>query len=235
MVYEDVGDAVVEVLGRLGIEVIIPRNQVCCSAPMFLNGAVREALPNITRNLDILDLPDADAIVVDCATCAAALKKGIPDLLEDLGQDTEKARRVAAKVRDVSQIVAERVEELDLEDSPPGEILSVTYHDPCHMVRGLGVTAEPRKILRSLPGTRFVEMEGAAECCGGGGTYQFEHVELSAGITSAKKANIRASGAEVVATGCPGCRVTLTGNLSDDSDPQVTHTVQILAGRLKKM
>jgi glycolate oxidase iron-sulfur subunit len=93
-IYDDVGHSVLKVLGRLGLEIIIPGNQVCCSAPMFLSGAVTASLPNIFKNLDILDRLDADAIVVDCATCGAALKKAIPELLEDLGLDTEQAKRV---------------------------------------------------------------------------------------------------------------------------------------------
>lgn len=91
LVYGDVGHAVLNVLLHLGIEVLIPHDLVCCSAPIFLSGAAETALPNIFKNLDILDSMDADAIVVDCATCGAALKKEIPELLEDLGLDTEKA------------------------------------------------------------------------------------------------------------------------------------------------
>jgi len=232
--YADVGRSVLQVLAKLGIEVIIPRDQVCCSAPLFLNGAVKKALPNILKNLEILDRVDADAIVVDCATCGAALKKGIPDLLEDLGVDTERASRVAGKVRDISQIVSERVDELHIESTRSSEPLTVTYHDPCHLVRGMGIAAEPRALIRSLPQVKLAEMEGANECCGGGGFYQFDKVDLSRGITSRKIENIRSTGAKVVLTGCPGCRLTLAGNISESEDIEVLHTIQLLSRYLSR-
>ena len=230
LVYGDVGQAVLRVLLRLGIEIVVPHDQVCCSAPLFLSGATQESLPNIVKNLTILDRSDVDAIVVDCATCGAALKKEIPELLENMGLDTEKALRVANKVKDVSQIVSDRLNELHIQEKSSGEPLLVTYHDPCHLVRGMGVAAEPRKILSNIGGIKFVEMEGAGECCGGGGFYQFDNVDMSAGITSRKKRNVDATSAQIVATGCPGCRLTLTGNMSDEENREVLHTVQLLSG-----
>jgi glycolate oxidase iron-sulfur subunit len=232
LVHSDVGYAVLEVLGRLGIEVIIPKDQLCCSAPLFLNGFRRAALPSIERNLEIFDREDVDSIVVDCATCGAALKKGIPELLEDLGRDASRALRVASKVTDISRIAAERLDDLEFAESRGDEPVRVTYHDPCHLAGGMGVRSEPRKILAALPDVEFVEMEDPAACCGGGGSYQFEHVELSAAITAAKTASIRAVRAQVTATGCPGCRLTLNGNLDRDSDPEALHTIQLLARAL---
>jgi glycolate oxidase iron-sulfur subunit len=234
LIYGDVGTAVVAVLTHLGIEVVIPRDQVCCSVPIFLSGARKEALPNIQKNMEIFDKEDIDAIVVDCATCGGGLKKAIPRLLEDLGLDTDKAQRIASKVRDVSEIVAERLEDLELtEDTTRGhEIL--TYHDPCHLVRSMGISKDPRTILNALGNGHFVEMAGADECCGGAGSFQFEHVDISAGVTARKKVNIRATGAGVVATGCPGCRLTLGGNLYEEDDPGVVHTIELVAQRLRK-
>ncbi len=229
LIHGDVGKAVLDVLGRLGIEVIVPKDQLCCAAPIFLSGFHRVALSNIERNLEIFDREDVDAIVVDCATCGAALKKDIPELLEDLGRDPSKALRVAAKVKDISQVVAERLGDLEIGEPRAVESLRVTYHDPCHLVRGMGVKAEPREILSALPGIDFTEMEDPGECCGGGGSYQFEQTELSGAITLAKTDQIRSTRACIVATGCPGCRLTLTGNLREDSDPEVIHTIQLLA------
>jgi glycolate oxidase iron-sulfur subunit len=234
LIYGSVGGAALEILVHLGMEVLIPRDQVCCAAPMFLSGAAKQALPNIVKNLDVLDRVDSDAIVVDCATCGAALKKGIPELLEDLGMDVEKAKRVGAKVKDISQIVSEYMDNLPLQNPHRTGPLAVTYHDPCHLIRGMGVSTEPRKVLRSLPGLELVEMEGASECCGGGGSYQFDNVDFSKEITSRKKDRIRLTGAKVVATGCPGCRLTLAGNMTDEDSPEVLHTVELLRRFLVK-
>jgi glycolate oxidase iron-sulfur subunit len=98
----------------------------------------------------------------------------------------------------------------------------------------MGVSTEPRKVLRSLPGLELVEMEGASECCGGGGSYQFDNVDFSKEITSRKKDRIRLTGAKVVATGCPGCRLTLAGNMTDEDSPEVLHTVELLRRFLVK-
>lgn len=232
LINEGVGHAVVNVLSRLGIEVIIPQDQVCCSVPVFLSGARREALPNVEKNLAILDRGDVAAVVVDCATCGGGLKKAIPNLMEDLGLDVEKAKRVASRVKDVSEIVSEHLDDLDLHEGSFRENIKVTYHDPCHMVRSMKISQEPRKLLQALPGVEFVEMPGADQCCGGAGSFQFEHVEISAGVTGRKKQYVRATGAHVVATGCPGCNLTLRGNLCQEGDPQVKHTIQLVAERL---
>jgi glycolate oxidase iron-sulfur subunit len=232
LINEDVGEAVVKVLTGLGIEVVIPHDQVCCSVPIFLSGARREAVPNIEKNLSILDRDDVDAIVVDCATCGGGLKKSIPHLMEDLGLDAVKARRVAAKVKDVSEMVAERIDDVEWEKRSARPGVTVTYHDPCHLVRSMGISRQPRLLLEALEGVRLVEMAGADQCCGGAGAFQFEHVEISASVTGRKKESIRSTGAARVATGCPGCRLTLSGNLYEEGDPLVVHTMQLVAERV---
>lgn len=234
LINEDVGRATVDVLTHAGFDVMIPQDQVCCSVPVFLSGARQEALPNIHKNLDIFDREDADAIVVDCATCGGGLKKAVPHLMEDLGLDAEKAYRVASKVKDVSELAVDHIENLELADSGKGAGIKVTYHDPCHMVRSMQISREPRQILEALTDVELVEMDGADQCCGGAGSFQFEHVEMSAGVTSRKKESIRSTGARIVATGCPGCSLTLAGNLSEEDDPTVIHTVQLLAQRLRE-
>jgi glycolate oxidase iron-sulfur subunit len=233
LINERVGEAVVKVLTHLGIEVVIPQDQVCCSVPIFLSGARKEALPNVEKNLAIFDRDDADFIVVDCATCGGGLKKAIPHLMEDLGQDPERARRVASKVKDVTEIVAERLEDLPLDTLAVRSALRVTYHDPCHMVRSMKVSSEPRKVLKALNDVELIEMVGSDQCCGGAGSFQFEHVKISAGVTDRKKANIRETAAHVVATGCPGCNLTLSGNLCEKGDPQIRHSIELVAERLR--
>lgn len=239
LINEQVGDAVVNVLTNLGYEVVIPQDQVCCAVPVFLAGARREALPNIEKNLAVLDREDADAIVVDCATCGGGLKKAIPHLVEDLGVESsalnlEKAKRVAGKVKDVSEIVADRLNDLELESSHRQAPVRVTYHDSCHMLRSMGVSKEPRALIQSLDDVELVEMAGSDQCCGGAGSFQFEHVEMSAGVTGRKKENIRNTNADMVVTGCPGCNLTLGGNLYEPDDPEVAHFITLVSKRLRK-
>lgn len=229
LVYDDVGSSVVNILAKLGLEVWIPPEQMCCAAPLLYKGAWQQALRNIMKNIETFDCNDVDAIVVDCGTCGAALKKVIPELLEALGMNVDRVKRIAAKVKDISQIVCERIDSLPMQKSAAKELLLVTYHDPCHLARGMGVVAEPRKILQALSNVKLVEMEGADECCGGAGGYQFEQGALSGEVTSRKMCNIRETGARIIATGCPSCRLTMTGHLHDDQETEVMHTAQLVS------
>ena len=90
--FEGVGRAVIHVLQRLGVEVIIPRGQVCCGLPIFLAGARKMALKNIRKNLELFNRDDVDAVIVDCATCGAALKKEYTHILEEMGESPEGAK-----------------------------------------------------------------------------------------------------------------------------------------------
>ena len=113
-----------------------------------------------------------------------------------------------------------------------GEKIRVTYHDPCHLVRAQGVSEAPRKILKALPQVEYVEMEEANTCCGGGGSFQFDFPEVSKGVTEKKIARIRETGAGVVATGCPGCRVTIGGNMGKQDRIAVLHENEYLLAKI---
>ncbi len=222
--FENVGRSVINVLKRLGVEVIIPKAQMCCGLPISLSGARRMALKNIHRNLEVFIRQDVDAVIVDCASCGAALKKEYAYILEETGENPEPARALAKKVLDVSQYLAR----FDLEKflrPVPGR---VTYHDPCHLVRSQGVKEDPRSLLNRIPELEFVEMVGADVCCGGGGSFQVEHPDVASGITQNKIRAVLETGANLVASGCPGCRLQIYGNLETEGI-EVVHPVELLA------
>jgi len=227
--FDNVGQSVLAVLGRLGIEVIIPRRQMCCGLPIFLSGARKLALDNIHHNLRILAAENVDAIIVDCATCGAALKKEYVHILEEMGENPEPAKAVAHKVLDISQYLAQ----FDLREFLGPIQGRVTYHDPCHLVRSQAVKEEPRRLLSLIPELEFVEMVGADACCGGGGTFQLDHPDLASGITNKKIRAIAATGANLVASGCPGCRLQIHGNLESELI-QVVHPVELLAMSMRE-
>jgi glycolate oxidase iron-sulfur subunit len=226
--FENVGRSVIEVLTRLGIEVIIPKGQMCCGLPIFLAGARKMALKNIQKNIELFNRDDVDTILVDCATCGAALKKEYGHILEEMGEAVEAARKMGKKVMDISQYLAK----FDLENHLKPITGRVTYHDPCHLLRSQGVKEEPRALLRKIPGLQFVEMAGADVCCGGGGTFQWEHPDVSVGITGNKVKAIKDTGAELVASGCPGCRLQIFGNLGEEPI-EVVHPVELVARALQ--
>ena len=104
--FEDVGRSVVTVLTRLGVEVVIPKKQMCCGLPIFMSGARDTALNNIQTNLRIFSEGNFDAVIVDCATCGSALKKEYTHILEEMGQDTKEAEALASKVLDISEYLS---------------------------------------------------------------------------------------------------------------------------------
>ena len=222
--FENVGTSVISILNRLGVEVIIPKDQMCCGLPIFLSGARSMAIKNILHNIEILNAQNVDAIVVDCATCGAAFKKEYTNILEEMGLNTDAANAVAAKTLDISQFL----QRFDLKKMLGPVRDRVTYHDPCHLARSQAVREGPRKLLKMIPELEFVEMEGADSCCGGGGTFQWEHPGIASPITRKKIDSILLTGASVVASGCPGCRMQICGNLDTDLI-QVVHPVELLA------
>ncbi len=231
--YGAIGQAVVDVLKKMGVEVIIPKDQSCCGLPIFMSGERDTSLQCIRDTLKLFAREDVDAVVVDCATCGAALKNEYAHLLRDLRQLGEKvtdeeiraAELLAAKLKDVTVFIDEHKEWLP-KMKANGNKLRVTYHDPCHLVKGQKISAQPRNVLKAIPGVEYVELPGASDCCGGGGSFQVEHADTSRKITKRKVDNIQETKAQVLATCCPGCNLTISNHL--DPAIKVLHPVQLL-------
>jgi glycolate oxidase iron-sulfur subunit len=224
----DVGQAIVNVLKKLCLEIEIPSGQDCCGIAAILSGEADLPLKNVEKNISVLTRTEVDAVLVDCATCGAAFKKEYIALRKRKGLDTTQAEVLRKRTLDVMEYVAARIEELPLPKNGPGEKVRVTYHDPCHLARAQGVSDAPRKILKALPHVQYVEMGEANTCCGGGGSFQFDFPEVSKGITEKKIKHIRETGARIVVTGCPGCRLTIGGNMDGQDRISVLHPMQLL-------
>jgi glycolate oxidase iron-sulfur subunit len=237
--YGDIGQAVVDVLKKMGVEVIIPKDQSCCGLPIFMSGDRETSLRCIRDTLKLFARTDVDAVVVDCATCGAALKNEYAHLLKDLRElgeqvtdgEIKAAELLSAKMQDVTVFIDEHKEWLPKLDGS-GKKIRVTYHDPCHLVKGQKISAQPRNLLKAIPGVEYVELPGASDCCGGGGSFQVEHAEISRKITKRKVDSIRETGAQVLTTCCPGCNLTISNHL--DPAIRVLHPVQLLQQALKR-
>lgn len=240
-VFGDIGNAVVDVLSKMGVEVIIPKDQGCCGLPIFMSGDRETSVSVIRDALKLFARGDVDAVVVDCATCGAALKNEYPHLLKDLKELGEKvtdeeikaAELLASKTQDVTVFIDAHQDWLP-KLGANGKKIKVTYHDPCHLVKGQKVSAQPRNILKAIPGVEYAEMAGANDCCGGGGSFQVEHAETSAKITKRKVDNIHATNAQFVATCCPGCNVTISNHLDPAKGVKTVHPVQLLQEALNR-
>ena len=233
--YPEMGEALVKILNKGGIEVVFPDDQTCCGAPARYSGAYEVAAKNAADNIEALLAERADYVVSACPTCTVALDHEFIATFQSLGQSTNmaRARELAAKVIDFSTLVKKLVDEgrLTLKE---GETLGkITYHDSCHLKRTMHAEKPPRELLTKA-GYEIAEMFECDICCGMGGSYSLKLPEVSAPILQRKLKNIKDTGAPVVAMDCPGCVMQIRGGMDQDGAPvQVRHTVELLAERLQ--
>jgi Fe-S oxidoreductase len=163
--YPELGEYAMEVLLECGAESCFPREQTCCGAPAFHSGDTKTALSLAKANIRALEEKNVDYIVTFCPGCATMLKNEYPLLTSNEPEWNRRARAVSEKIRDFSQLVLELTPSAE---KKPSRNKKVTYHDPCHLRRGLGIFEEPRKLL-DREGFELVEMPDCDVCCGFGG------------------------------------------------------------------
>lgn len=225
MVYQKTCSQIIDFLVKNRIEVILPRDLVCCGAPSYYSGEKDGATSLARRNLEVITRWNPDYIINNCATCGLMLKE-VYSFLLPAGEFAS----IAEKIMDIHPFITQKT---GLHASFPDERkVKVTYHDPCHLGRGQGVKTEPRELLKSIPWVEYVEMEGADNCCGGAGLFSVKYYALALEIASKKVEAIRKTGAEVVATGCPSCQLHISDALEGAGlNIPVVHTTQLLLKR----
>ena len=230
--YTDVGDSVINVLHHNDIEVVMPPAQHCCGTPVYVSGDKTLAETFARHIIDVFGECNVDYVVAACGSCAEALKLEYPRMFKNDPVMYKKAQALAAKTYEISEFL---VDVMPMRRDDLGEVKkTVTMHDPCHMARGIKVTAQPREILRSIPGLDFIEMKDADRCCGSGGSFSLANYPLSRRINDRKVKNIEASSAEIVATSCGTCRMHLTDGLEQNNvDASVVHVIQLLDASYK--
>ncbi len=216
---DGVGDAVIEVLKKHGVEPALPP-QRCSGTPIQTYGHVDLVRDGARFNLR--SFAPYETIVTGCASCTLMLKD-YPTLFPE-GEERQQAESLAKKVVHISEFVARSSEHPPMANTG-GTTKRVTYHSSCHL-RAAGVTKEPRQVLSSLPGVNFVEMQDADRCAGGAGTYVVKDYDTSKKIFERKARAINQSGANVVATSCPACMIQLKNGLGEDVE--VKHVAQLL-------
>jgi glycolate oxidase iron-sulfur subunit len=209
------------VLARCGIGVDVPARQGCCGALHLHSGDADTAREMARRNIDAFGAA-AESIVVTAAGCGAAMKE-YGDLLADDPLYAERARALAARVRDATELVAELA-------PPPSRPLraKVAYHDACHLAHAQGVRAAPRRVLE-IAGAELVPLAESELCCGSAGSYNLSEPEVAAALGARKAANIASSGAACVAAANPGCALQIRAALrARGSDIRVAHPIELL-------
>lgn len=222
-----VNRATERVLGANGCMVPTIPGQGCCGALHAHAGRIEEARALARVNIDAfypaIAAGDLQALVVNAAGCGAAMRE-YGHLLAGDPDYAPRAAAVAKVVRDVSEVLAEKG------PRSGGPLpLRVAYDSPCHLEHAQGVVREPLAVLDAIPGLERVHLDGADECCGGAGIYGITHPELGGRIGGDKVDAVVNSGAEVLATGNPGCLMQIGAGLRmRGSTIEVAHPVELL-------
>jgi glycolate oxidase iron-sulfur subunit len=206
--FSDVNAATVRVLAAEGCEVVAPRAQRCCGALSEHAGREPEALARARRLIAVFEGTGVDTVVVNVAGCGATMKN-YGRLLRDDPEYANRAAAFAAKVRDVSELLAE------LEPAVPRHPIAarLAYHDACHLGHGQGVRAEPRAVLRRIPGLELVDVPEAEVCCGSAGIYNLVQPEAAADLGRRKAANVLSVAPDGLAAANPGCLLQIRRHL----------------------
>lgn len=235
--FKHANDATKRVLTVNNCQNIQVAKQVCCGALHAHSGDLETARKLARQNIDAFDrFLSADhnpanpaTIIINAAGCGALLKE-YGDLLKDDPRYAERAVNFSRHVKDATEYLAAG------EIRQGAEIKeAVTMDAPCHLYHAQRVTTAPQKVLTSIPGVEYRQLEGMQDCCGGAGIYNLSEPEMSEGILSNKIEKVNATGAKVLATANPGCHMQLgAGARMFSADCQVVHVVELLDESYRK-
>jgi len=232
-VFPETGEAVYKVLQDLNMEVIFPEDQSCCGKPLLGMGDRDIAKKIAKRNIVAFEEAKADVILSSCPTCTETWHETYVDLFADDAEWKLRAEKIAHKFKEFTSFVAESYANTGRLTSAPGGT-KVTYHDSCHAKRGLGIYKEPRALLDATSGYELVEMKDCDKCCGMAGAFGIKYTEISMPILKQKITNIKDTGAEIIAVGCPACMMQIQGGLDKQAPHiKVKHIAQLLADKIK--
>ncbi|CAK7017762.1 MAG: Lactate utilization protein B [Desulfovibrio sp.] len=248
-IYPEQLEAALSLMAAKKCRVSFPLEQSCCGLPVQMMGEREAALATAKANIDAFEKTGCEYIVTLCASCASHMKHGYTRLLAKDPAYREKAARFASRVTDFTSFLVDVLGygEADFVSGAnpsganpsganpgesPGE--SVCYHAPCHLCRGMGVTEQPRTLLRAAGEYRPTEEEDT--CCGFGGTYSVKFPEVSGQILEKKLARLEQSGATRLVTDCPGCIMQLRGGEERRGRKlTVSHMAEFLAEKRNKI
>ena len=204
--------------------VVVPRDQGCCGALHAHGGELDSARTLAKRNIAAFGAT-YDAIIVNAAGCGSTLKE-YGHLLHDDTEWAARATAFSATVRDISEYVAALdVNTADLKPLP----MTVTYQEPCHLAHAQRISAQPRALLKKIPGLTLIEMAESSLCCGSAGIYNVTQPELAGQLGNRKITNTMKTNAAVVVTANPGCHLQLAGGLrAQGSAMKVLHIAEVL-------
>ncbi|MGA9394777.1 MAG: (Fe-S)-binding protein [Azonexus sp.] len=227
----EIGFASLRLLEGAGCDVVVPPGQTCCGQPAWSAGN-RPLAADLARQA-IAQLEGYDHVVIPSGSCSDQIRNVYPQLLADDPAWSGRAQALAARSYELSCFLHEVLKL----DRVPGEFPgSVTYHDSCKGLRGLGIKAQPRDLLARVSGLALSEMPDCEECCGFGGAFAVRFGDVSTAIVDRKCESIAAAGADAVVGGDLGCLLNIEGRLRRRGDlrTRVLHLAEVLAGEAPK-
>jgi len=227
--FPDVNAATARVLAAEGCDVVLPRAQGCCGALSVHTGREAEAQGFARSLIDSFEDAGVDYLVVNAAGCGSSLKE-YGDLLRDDPSYAERAAALAAKVRDVSEVLVELGPVAPRHPLP----LSVAYHDACHLAHAQGVRAQPRQLLADIPGLSLREIASAEICCGSAGVWNVLNPEPARELGDRKARDVLATDADLLVTANPGCLMQVAAAVHRAGGViGLAHTVQVLDASIR--
>jgi glycolate oxidase iron-sulfur subunit len=227
--FQGVNAATVRVLSAEGFDVVAPASQACCGALSVHNGREPEAQRFARALIDRFDSTGVDHVVVNSAGCGSSMKE-YAALLADDPAYAERAGAFAARVRDVSEILADAGTVAERHPMP----VTVAYHDACHLAHAQGVRAQPRRLLNEIPGLELREITEGELCCGSAGIYNLLNPEPARELGDRKAANVLKTKARLLVTANPGCLMQVASSIERAGGTiALAHTVEVLDASIR--
>lgn len=223
--FPQVGDSVVKILRKNGVDLDFPKDQTCCGQPAFNAGYWNEAR-DVAKGL-IQTFEKSEYVVSPSGSCVAMIKHDYPQLFAGDQLWESRVKELAAKTYEFSQFL---VNVLKVEDVGARQKMKAVYHPSCHATRIMEIHEEPLKLLRNIKDIELLELPNADQCCGFGGTFSVKMAAVSEEIVEDKVRNILLSGADIVTGTDLGCLMNIGGRLEHQRHPvQAIHIAQLLA------
>lgn len=223
----EIGEATYHILKRIGVDVHYHREQTCCGQPAITAGFQEQAKKIARHFLEVFG--NDEYIISPAGSCVCTVKHHYPEILKDEPDWLRRAEAIAPRVHELSQFLVDVMKITDLGASFNGR---VAYHESCHILRGLGISRQPRELISAVAKTELVPMVGAADCCGFGGEFALNYPDISEAMVTAKAENFLASGAELLILSEPGCLFNIGGYLRrNHPGKRVLHLAEFLSSR----
>ncbi|MFD1955068.1 (Fe-S)-binding protein [Paenibacillus thailandensis] len=222
-IYPSVGEAMVKLLARYGVELHFPTVQTCCGQPAFNSGYWDEARKSAMTILDAFE--DSEFVISPSGSCTGMLHH-YPKLFENDPANRERAEKLQSKAYEFTQFLVQVLGVTDVGATFPHK---VTYHPSCHGSRLLGVKAEPMELMKHVRGLELVPLPYAEDCCGFGGTFAVKMSDISGAMVTEKADHVLETEAEVLVGLDMGCLMNIGGNLRYRNKPvKVMHLAELL-------